>query len=131
MNKFLIHGIAAGVLAAVAGILYQKVYENSMFLDFSSVISPLSITGASIFACMLMAIGYWLLERFNKSNHKTWLNVLIAALSFVSILGPLGMTLPLDIEFPEMFPGLAVPMHFFPAMIFFGLDPFFTKKATP
>jgi hypothetical protein len=26
-----------------------------------------------------------------------------------------------------MFPGLAIPMYFFPAMIFFGLYPFFTK----
>jgi len=37
------------------------------------------------------------------------------------------MSLPLDIEYPEMFPGLAITMHFFPAIIFFGLYPFFTK----
>jgi hypothetical protein len=38
------------------------------------------------------------------------------------------MSLPLDIDFPEMFPGLAIPLHFIPAMIFFGLDPFFKKN---
>ena len=127
MKKFLIHGIIAGVLTAVAGIVYQMVYENALFLDFSLVINPGSIAGASIFGCVLMALGYWLLEHFKKPNLKGWLNVLISVLSFLSILGPLGMSLPLDVEFPEMFPGLAIPMHFFPAMIFFGLYPFFAK----
>ena len=127
MKKSLIHGIIAGILTALAGIAYQRVYEDALFLDFSTVINPGSVAGASIFGCMLMAIGYELLERFKKSNLKGWLNVLITVLSFLSILGPFSMSLPLDIEFPEMFPGLAIPMHFFPAMIFFGLIPFFTK----
>lgn len=128
MKKFLIHGIIAGALTAVAGVVYQMVYENALFLDFSLVINPGSIAGASIFGCVLMALGYSLLERFKKPNLKGWLNVLITVLSFLSILGPLGMSLPLEVEFPEMFPGLAIPMHFFPAMIFFGLYPFFAKS---
>ena len=127
MKKFLIRGIIAGVLTAVAGIVYQMVYENALFLDFSLVINPGSIAGASIFGCVLMALGYWLLELSKKPNLKGWLNVLITVLSFLSILGPLSMSLPLEVEFPEMFPGLAIPMHFFPAMIFFSLNPFFTK----
>lgn len=128
MKKFLLHGIIAGILTALAGIMYQMVYENALFLDFSLVINPGSIAGASIFGCLLMALGYAFLERFNKANLKSWLNVLIAILSFLSILGPLSMSLPLEIEFPEMLPGLAIPMHFFPAMIFFGLNPFFTQS---
>jgi hypothetical protein len=128
MKKSLIHGIIAGILTAVAGIVYQRVYEEALFLDFSSVINPGSVTGASIFGCMLMAVGYGLLEHFKRPNLKGWLNVLITVLSFLSILGPLGVTLPLDVEFPEMFPGLAIPMHFFPAMIFFGLYPFFKNS---
>jgi hypothetical protein len=128
MKKSLIHGIIAGILTAVAGIVYQRVYEEALFLDFSSVINPGSVAGASIFGCMLMAVGYGLLEHFKRPNLKGWLNVLITVLSFLSILGPLGVTLPLDVEFPEMFPGLAIPMHFFPAMIFFGLYPFFKNS---
>jgi hypothetical protein len=128
MKKNILHGIIAGSLAAVAGIAYQMVYENALFLDFSSVINPGSIAGASFFGCMLMALGYWLLVRINKPILKGWLNVLVATLSFLSILGPLSMSLPLDVEFPEMFPGLAIPMHFFPALMFFGLFPFFTNS---
>jgi hypothetical protein len=128
MKKYILHGIIAGSLTAAAGITYQMVYENALFLDFSSVINPGSIAGASFFGCMLMALGYWLVARFNKPILKGWLNVLITALSFLSVLGPLSMSLPLDVEFPEMFPGLAIPLHFFPALIFFGLYPFFTNS---
>ncbi|MFK8036959.1 MAG: hypothetical protein AB8B74_01615 [Crocinitomicaceae bacterium] len=75
-----------------------------------------------------MAVGYYFIYRYNKPILIGWLNILIAILTFASIIGPITMTLPLELDFPELFPGLAVPMHFFPAMIFFGLSPFFEKK---
>jgi hypothetical protein len=37
------------------------------------------------------------------------------------------MSLPLDIEYPELFPGLVVPMHFFPAYAFLTIYPFFKQ----
>ncbi|MCZ4408227.1 hypothetical protein O3Q51_05375 [Cryomorphaceae bacterium 1068] len=129
MKVQLFHGLAAGLLSGIAGVVYQSVYENAMYLDFSKVINVGSIIGASVFGCLLMAIGYWLLGKFKKPNLKVWLNALIVVLSFASILSPLAMTLPLDVEFPELFPGLAIPMHFFPALVFFGLDPVFSKHA--
>ena len=49
MKKNILHGIIAGSLAAVAGITYQMVYENALFLDFSLVINPGSIAAASFF----------------------------------------------------------------------------------
>jgi ABC-type Fe3+-siderophore transport system permease subunit len=127
MKYQLIHGVVAGLLSGLAGVVYQSVYENAMYLDFSEVINAGSIFGASVFGCVLMAIGYWLLIKFKMPHLKVWLNVLIVVLTFASILSPLGTTLPLDVEFPELFPGLAIPMHFFPALVFFGLDPVFRK----
>jgi hypothetical protein len=128
MRQYIIHGSTAGILSTFAGVVYQYVYQEAMYLDFSKVINTGSIAGASFFACMLMALGYWLLERLKKPKLKGWLNVVIAVITFLSILGPISMTLPLDVESPELFPGLAIPMHFFPAMIFFGLSPFFIKE---
>lgn len=127
MKTHLMHGLVAGLLAGLAGAIYQSIYENAMFLDFSAVINTASIIGVCVFGCVLMGVGYWLLVKFNKPKLKVWLNVVIVVLSFASILSPLGMTLPLDVESPEMFPGLAIPMHFFPALVFFGLDPAFAK----
>jgi hypothetical protein len=50
-------------------------------------------------------------------------------LFFVSIIGAIAMTLPLAIDFPELFPGLVVPMHFLPAWAYFAMALFFKKEA--
>ncbi len=125
MKKAFFHGIIASILAAVAGIIYLHIYQNTLGTEFNKIINIGSISGASVFGCMLMAISYWLLERFNKENLKGVLNIIIALLSFASVLSPISMSLPLDIKNPELFSGLAVPMHFFPALAFFCLVPFF------
>jgi drug/metabolite transporter (DMT)-like permease len=128
MKNHIKHGITAGISSTFAGIVYQNVYEEAMFLDFSAVINEISIAAACIFGCLLMAVSYLFAERFKKSNLIAWVNVLIIVITFLSILAPLSMTLPLDVEFPELFTGLAIPMHFFPALFFFGLSPFFTQE---
>jgi hypothetical protein len=128
MKKAFFHGISAGILAAIAGIVYFKIYQNALGTGFDKIINPGSISGASIFGCLLMAISYWVLERFNKENWKGVINIVIALASFASIISPISMSLPLDIKNPELFPGLAVPMHFFPALAFFCLVPFFKGK---
>jgi len=125
MKKVFFHGISAGILAALAGVVYFKIYQETEGTEFNKIINPGSISGVSVIACMLMALGYWLLEKFNKEKLKGVLNLLIALLSFASILSPISMSLPLDIKNPELFPGLVIPMHFFPALAFLCLVPFF------
>ncbi|MFK8045841.1 MAG: hypothetical protein AB8B72_10110 [Crocinitomicaceae bacterium] len=125
MKANFIHGIVAGILSAIAGIVYLKLYQDLNFVDFSLVISIGAIIGSSLIGCLLMTLGYVSLDKLKKPNLKGVLNLLIMILSFLSILGPIMMTLPLEVDFPELFPGLVIPMHFFPAMIFFGIAPFF------
>lgn len=125
MKSNLIHGSLAGVLSAFASVVYLNVYQNLNFVDFSSVLNSGSIIGASIIGCILMAVGYFLLEKIDKPNGKGVLNLIIILLTSLSILSPLLMDLPLELDFPELFPALAIPMHLFPALIFFGLEPFF------
>ena len=132
MRKTFLHGITAGILAAVAGVIYFNIYQHALGTEFNKIINAGSITGASVFGCLLMALSYWLLEKFKKEKLKGVLNILIAVLSFASIIGVISMNLPLDIKSPELFPGLAVPMHFFPALAFFCMVPFFsTSPAQP
>jgi len=119
------HGIVSGILASIAGIIYFEIYQYLMLTTFNSVVNWSSITGASVLGCLLMTIGYWLLLKFNLERFVGWMNVLIAMLSFASIIGAMDTALPLDMDFPELFPGLVVPMHFFPAMAFFAIYPFF------
>lgn len=96
-------------------------------VDFESVLSPIAVASTSIFACMLMTLGYMFLFKMRKMKWKGAMNLLILLFSFLSIFGPIAFTLPLEFDYPELFPGLAIPMHFFPAMFFFALHPFFEK----
>jgi len=128
MKANLIHGVLAGVLSAITSVIYLNIYQVLNFVDFSSVINAGSIIGVSIMGCLFMAIGYILLEKMGKTNRKGVLNLVIIGLTSLSVLSPLLMDLPLELVFPELFPALAIPMHLFPAMFFFGLDPFFKAK---
>ena len=127
MKKHLIHGLVAGVLAAIAGIIYLTIYKELFLVDFSMVADSVAIVMSSIIGCILMAVGYIILDKMKKPNFQGALNLVIIVLSFLSIIPVMTMKLPLEVDFPELFPGLVVPMHFFPAMIFFGIVPFFKK----
>lgn len=128
MKIHLIHGVTAGGLAALAGVVFLTVYNEAFYVDFSLVINPSSIIGASIIGSILMSTGYFILEKIKKEKFQGVLNLLIMVLSFLSIIPVLTMTLPLEVDFPELFPGLVIPMHFFPALVFFGIAPFFKKN---
>jgi hypothetical protein len=125
MKNIFIHGLAAGILSAIASLVYSSLYQTTLGVSFDVVVNSGAIIGSSIFGCVLMAVGYMLLFKFNKEKFKGLLNIIISVLSFASIIAPIGMSLPLEIESPELFPGLVIPMHLFPAMAFFAIDPFF------
>jgi hypothetical protein len=72
-----------------------------------------------------MASGYKLILAWKGENALGWINIIYSVLSFASIIGVIGYNLPLEIEFPEMFPGLVIPMHFFPILSFLTVYPFF------
>lgn len=129
-KKTLFLGITAGVLSGLASIIFAKVFywANGGMLDFSMVVNNTMIFGACIFSCVVAGIGYWLLDKVLKRGVQIVFNLLFTIISFASILYPFAYTLPLDIEFPEMFPSLVVPMHFFPALIWFTIQPIFIKR---
>jgi len=124
-KRLLLLGVLAGLLAGVASIVYQKVYTSSLGADFSTVISPVSIFASSLLGCLLAAIVYWLLDKWLKHRGEAVFNFVFTILSLVSILAVFAIKLPLDLESPELFPGLAVPMHFFPALGWYTLRPLF------
>ena len=128
MKKIFLQGIIAGAFSAIAAVIYFTIYQNALATQFNKVVNAGAIIGSSLLGCMLMAVGYALLYKFNKLKWQGWLNMVIAVLSFASIISPIAMSLPIDIKSPELFPGLVVPMHFFPALAFFCISPFFNKN---
>jgi hypothetical protein len=127
-KKLLLLGLVSGVLAAVAALIYQKIYVNSLGADFSTVVKPANIVIVCILAGLLASTGYGLLTKWLPRAGEIIFNFVLVILTFASILGPFATKLPLEIEMPELFPGLTVPMHFFPALAWFTLKPLFIKK---
>lgn len=130
-KKLLLLGAIAGILAGLASVVYQKVYASSLGVDFAGVAKPLNIVLTSIASGLVASLGYWLLTKWLKTKGEIVFNFLFVILSFASILGAFAFKLPLDIEMPELFPGLVVPMHFFPALAWFTLKPVFIKTPPP
>jgi ABC-type branched-subunit amino acid transport system permease subunit len=127
-KKPLALGIVSGLLAGIAGIVYSRVYYTINESDFSKVASAVRIVSASVFGGVLAAIGYTLLDKWLKTRGEIAFNLCFTLISFASLLAPIAVSLPRTIETPELFPGLVIPMHFFPALAWFTLKPIFIRS---
>lgn len=128
MKKILIQGLISGVLSAIICIIYDNLYQSTLGTSFDTIINTTAIVAACIIGCLLMSFGYMILKKWNKEHLIGTLNIIIVIASFASIISPITISLPLEIESPELFPGLVIPMHFFPALVYFSISPFFTLK---
>jgi hypothetical protein len=128
MKKVLLHGLTAGIFAAIASIVYNYAYTKAMWVDFSSIINTFSIIGSTLFGTMLAALGYHFFSKLVKKGTDVWFNIIFLVLSFASFAGSFATELPLEIESPELFPGLSVPMHLFPVLFWLATKPLFNQK---
>jgi len=128
MKKVFYHGITSGILAALAASIYYKFYTEAMMLDYSKVANFASISGSSIFGCLLASLGYFWFSKLIKWNTDVLFNALFILLSFASFIGPFSAELPLDIFAPELFVGLSIPMHLFPVLFWIASKPAFYKN---
>ena len=126
-KKEFVHGIIAGILASIAGIIYSHVYFFSNEADFSSIVNVYSVIGLNIAACVVIAFLHAASLKWIKKFAELVFNLALSILSFALIVIPLSITLPLNVQFPELFPGLVIPMLFFPSMAWFTINPFFSS----
>jgi hypothetical protein len=129
-RKALSLGILSGLLAGFASLMYAHVYHASLGADFSRMVGSVAIVSASLIGGILAAIGYWVFDKWLKQWGEIVFNLLFVLLSFATMLPAFGVKLPLDLETPELFPGLVIPMHFFPALAWFTLKPLFFRQKT-
>jgi hypothetical protein len=124
-KRLFIHAFLAAFIASVAGIIYNRIYFFATEADFSRIINYGTIAGFSFLVCMAAAfVEYALVSWLGKKGYVAF-NLLFSILSFACVMVPISATLPLTIKTPELFPGLAVPMMFFPAMAWYTLAPLF------
>ena len=120
-------GIVSGILAGIAGLIYAHLYYSINEADFSKVASSIRIIASSLAGGIMAAIGFTLLNKWLKRNGEIVFNLLFSILSFASLLMPIAFKLPTSLETPELFPGMVIPMHFFPALAWFTLKPLFIR----
>ncbi|MEP7109209.1 MAG: hypothetical protein ABI760_14545 [Ferruginibacter sp.] len=124
-KKIFFHSIISGILAAIAANIYDRIYYFATEADFSKVLNAGSITAINILFCMIAGLVFWGLTKWLKKKGEIVFNFLFSILSFAMVMIPISLTLPLKIQFPELFPGLAVPMVFFPAIAWYTINPLF------
>ncbi len=124
-RKAFLHGLVAGILASAAGIIYNRIYFFATETDFSLVLNTGSIIGLNIMVCLLVGILYWVLIKLFSKRRDIIFNFLFSIISFACVMIPISISLPLKVQSPELFPGLAVPMVFFPAMAWYTVKPLF------
>ena len=128
MKAVFLHGITAGLLSALSSLIYNYAYSTAFMVDFSQVISIQGIIAASLFGTVLASLGYYALS-FGVIRYKDiWFNAVYLVLTFTSFVVPFGIELPLDLDAPELFPGLSIPMHIFPALFWLATKPLFYKS---
>ena len=125
-RRIFFHGLSAGILSAIAAIIYNRIYYFATEVDFSKVLNTGSLIGINLIICLLAAFLYWGLIVWLKNRGEIVFNFIFSIVSFACVMVPISLTLPLSITYPELFPGLAVPMVFFPVVAWHTIKPFFT-----
>ncbi|MBC7849967.1 MAG: hypothetical protein H7Y31_09525 [Chitinophagaceae bacterium] len=121
-------GLTAGIFSAVASVIYQQIHEYATYSEFHKVVNLPVLIAINIMACLLAAFVFWAVMHFSKGRGEFIFNLLFSMASFASVMFPITTTLPLDVESPEMFTSLVIPMHFFPAIAWFTFRPLFAKN---
>jgi hypothetical protein len=128
LAKTLIWAISAAVLSALGCFAYSKIYELASATDFSAILNIYGMFGASLFACILAGLGYWILNLFTQKWADMIHNFLFFIISMGSFYLPFTFTLPETVEMPELFLALATPMHFLPMLSWLTVRPLFIKN---
>src|SRR5450759_61623 len=112
-KKAFFHSLIAGILASVAGLIYNRIYFFATEADFSRVLNTGSIIGLNIMVCLVAGMLYWVLVKSLKKKGEVVFSFLFSIISFACVMIPILISLPLKVQSPELFPGLAVPNGIF------------------
>ena len=127
-KKFFFHGLISGILASIAAVIYYRIYYFATAADFSQVLGTFRIISLNFLMSLSATFISWIFFLWLKHKGEVVFNFFFSVISFALIVIPISVSLPLNLKSPELFPGLSVPMLFFPALAWFTTDPFFRNK---
>jgi hypothetical protein len=123
-----LQSLIAGVLAAIAANIYNQIYFFATQIDYSNIVNVGSLIGLNLLVSLVAGVIYFLLTKLFPAKGSIIFNFVYSVGSFACVIIPIALTLPLSQPFPELFPGLAVPMVFFPVIAWMTIDPLFKKQ---
>jgi len=126
-KKSFLQAILVSLLTFIAAVIYRRIYFFATETDFSKVLSLVRLASLSILIAMLLAFLNFGILRLLAKRGEIVFNFVLSILTFASVIIPISITLPLNIQSPELFPGLGVPMVFFPAIAWYTVNPLFKK----
>ena len=125
-KKHFYHGLTSGIMAALAAIIYSRIHYFATEADFSGIINLGTLISMNLIICLIISIAYYFFTIIFMTKRTIVFHLIISILSFAAGIIPISVSLPLSIRNPELFPGLAVPMVFFPVLAWFTFKPLFT-----
>ncbi|MEP6845184.1 MAG: hypothetical protein ABI861_04245, partial [Panacibacter sp.] len=96
-KRIFFHSLLAGVLSAIACIIYDRIYFFATQADFSKVINTVSLIAVNLGVCLAAGAGCWISRKLFKKNGDIIFNFTFSILSFASVMLPIAISLPLDI----------------------------------
>jgi hypothetical protein len=124
-KRYFYHGLISGIMAALAAIIYDRIHFFATEADFSGIVNPGTMISLNLIVSLIFSFVDYFFNKILKKNGNIVSHLAISILSFAAIIIPISISLPLSVRNPELFPGLAVPMIFFPALAWFTLKPLF------
>lgn len=124
-KKHFYHGLISGIMAALAAIIYSRIHYFATEADFSPFINLGTMISLNLIICLIISIAYYFFTIIFMTKRTLVFHLVISILSFAAVIIPISFSLPLSIRNPELFPGLTVPMVFFPVLAWFTFKPLF------
>jgi len=128
--KYSLLGLSAGGLSGLGAYLYGSVYQDLTVVDYSGFIPTSAIFISCFVGCILASVGHGLFVKLLPKSGDIIFGFLFAMISFASIVAVFKAILPDsdDESYYYLVYGFAIPMHFFPIVVWNTLKPLFIKK---
>ena len=125
MKPHFYHGLIAGIFAALAAYIYDRIYAFALGVDFGTVINLTGILASCFIGTVSAGVGHYFFKKYIRKYSDILFNLVFTLITFGSMLIPLSVSLPLEISSPELFPGLTIPMHLMPQLFWLTTKPLF------
>ncbi len=128
--NYMLLALISGALSGFGCYLYASVYQELTVIDYSGFIPPSAMFISCFMGCILASAGHALFVKLLPKIGDIIFGFLFAIITFASILGVFKSTLPDndDESFFYLIYGFAIPMHFFPIVVWNTIKPIFIRK---